>query len=337
MYIVTGGSGFFGQHLVELLVSKGEAVKGLDVLPPATPVPGATYALTDVTNPQAVAEELCPNDVLIHNAAVVPLARDKKRFWQVNVEGTKAVLKAAEAVGVKKVIFISSSSVFGVPTTSGPITEETPLAPFEEYGKSKAAAEAVCRSFKDRLDISIVRPRTIVGPGRMGILALIFDWVARHRPVIVLGQGRNRYQLIAASDLAEAVYRISTSPACKGEDVNIGTPFFGPLREDLEGFFIKVGSRSRVYGVPGVIARLVLPLLSAVRLVPFVSYQYTVADKDIFFSTEKIERLLNWVPTKSNADMLAEAFLWYKQHPQTGKGGSIHSRGVKRGLLRLLG
>lgn len=334
MYVVTGGSGFFGQHLVRFLVEKGCEVVSLDVIAPAGYLPSVRYATADVRSEEALRAHIQPGDVVIHNAALVPLARDERGFWEVNVEGTRHVLAAAVAQQAKKVIFISSSSVYGIPA-AGPITEATSFAPFEAYGRSKVAAEEICQSYKDRLDVSIIRPRTIIGPGRMGILSLIFDWVSRHRPLVILGQGKNRYQLVSARDLAEAVYRISTADV-RGEDFNVGTTRFGALREDLTAFLQGVNSRSRLYSFPAGIARLILPILSALRLIPFVTYQYTMADRDVYFSTEKMQRLLDWVPTKSNAEMLVEACGWYKSHPQAA-GNSIHSKGLRRGILRLLG
>lgn len=334
MYVVTGGSGFFGQHLVRYLVGKGCEVASLDVVPPPEYLPSVRYVTADVRSKESIRAEIRPGDIVIHNAALVPLARDTRGFWEVNVEGTRNVLSAAVTQQAKKVVFISSSSVYGFPA-SGAITEATVFAPFEAYGRSKVAAEEICQSYKDQIDVSIVRPRTIIGPGRMGILSLIFDWVSRHRPLVILGEGKNRYQLISAVDLAEAIYRVSQADV-RGEDFNVGTKQFGTLREDLQAFLQGVNSSSRLFSFPAGLARLILPVFSALRLIPFVTYQYTMADRDVYFSTEKMQRLLGWAPEESNAEMLIKACTWYQAHPHAA-GPSIHSKGLKRGLLRLLG
>lgn len=335
MYIVTGGSGFFGQHLVRFLYEKGCSIKSLDVLSPAEKLKGVEYVVSDVRDKASLEAQISIDDIVVHNAALVPLSRDPKGFWEVNVEGTRHVVEAARAQKARKVIFVSSSSVYGVPLTSEALTEDSPFAPFEAYGKSKVAAEDICRAHKKDLDISIIRPRTIVGAGRMGILSLVFGWVGRNRPLMILGEGKNRYQLISPRDLAETVYRVSVA-SCQGEDFNVGTTRFGTLHQDLTEFLRGIGSRSHIHSVPGWFARAVLPVLSATRLVPFVKYQYTMADRDVYFSTEKMQRILGWVPTQSNSDMLVEAFTWYQKNPHV-QGGSIHSRGLKAGLLRLLG
>ncbi len=331
MYLVTGGSGFFGQHLIQVLRSHGCAVKSLDILPPSERCDGVEYVTVDVRSEQALRAHFQAGDIVIHNAALVPLAHDPKGFWEVNVEGTRNVLKVALEKGIKKVVFISSSSVYGIPATGEGITEETPQAPFESYGQSKAEAEHICQAYKDRLDISIVRPRTIVGPGRMGLLSLLFEWVKAGTPIAILGNGKNRYQLIAGKELAEVVWLISSRP-CKGEDFNAGTSQFGTLESDLQTFLQRVQSSSKILKIPGWFARVSLPLLRVLRLVPFASYQYHVADKDIWFRTDKLKQWLDFVPTESNADVLVETYEWYIKQ-SFSQEGSIHHRPLRKGLL----
>lgn len=335
MFIITGGSGFFGQHLIKNLSEHGFEIKNLDILNPVEKTAGVKFISADVRDKEAMEREISAGDIVIHNAALVPLTRDDRGFLEVNVEGTRHVLEASAKAGVKKFIFISSSSVYGIPPNGGPIDENTPFSPFEAYGKSKVEAESICEEYKNRLDISILRPRTIIGPGRMGILSLVFDWVARSRPVVILGNGSNRYQLLSACDLAEAVRLAATLP-CRNENFNVGTANFGTLNSDLGDFFRMVLSRSKVYHFPAGLARAILPVLSALRLVPFVAYQYNVADKNIFFSMDKMKKFFGWVPTQSNSEMLASAFEFYKNNPSS-ETGSIHSRSLKKGLLKLLG
>lgn len=333
MYIITGGSGFFGHHLLEVLHEYGCKAKSLDLIPPPQSIEGIEYKTVDVRSKGALLKEISSGDTVIHNAALVPLARDPKGFWEVNVEGTRNILEAALEKRAKKVIFISSSSVYGIPVGSEGITESTPLAAFEPYGLSKVEGERICQSFKDRLDISIVRPRTILGPGRMGLLSLLFEWVKTNTPIALLGNGRNRYQLISARELAEVVWLIATHP-CHGEDFNVGTSRFGTIEEDIREFLVRTHSSSRILHIPGWLARFGLPILRVLHLVPFASYQYHVADKDVWFRVDKLKKWFGYVPTKSNADVLVEAYNWYKSHPEN-TGGSIHHRPLRKGILVL--
>ncbi|MFA5935810.1 MAG: decaprenyl-phosphate phosphoribosyltransferase [Patescibacteria group bacterium] len=333
---ITGGSGFLGEHLARAFVENGHAVTILDPIAPSKTAAVVEYINGDVRDREAVRRACAGADVVIHNAALVPLTRGGDLFWDVNVNGTKTVLEVAKELCVRKVIFISSSSVYGIPENGAVITEETKLNPFEAYGKSKAAAEEVCQSFKKDLDVSILRPRTILGPGRMGLMSLLFDWVASNQRVYILGKGDNRYQLVAASDLCDAVLRMATQ-SCKGEDFNIGTPRFGALREDLEEFIKRSGSGSRVTSVPGFLARMTLPILGFLRLSPLVGYQYHIADRSVSFSVDKLQRVLGFMPQKSNAEMLHETYQWYVKHKDEAKSGSAHKTSLKKGALKLLG
>lgn len=333
--LITGGSGFLGEHLARTFVGHGDTVSTIDPILPGHGFPPVEAMQGDVRDAEAVRRAVTGVEVVIHNAALVPLTRSGRLFWEVNVDGTRNVLDAARAAGVRKVIFISSSSVYGIPTSGEIITEDTPQKPFEAYGASKAAAEDVCRSFKKDLDVSILRPRTILGPGRMGLMSLLFDWVATNHRVYILGKGDNRYQLVSAADLCEAVLKMATHP-CVNEDFNIGTPAFTTLREDLETFIRMSGSRSRVTSVPAWLARATLPVLGMLRLSPLVSYQYHIADRSVEFSVEKLRRVLGFTPRQSNAEMLHDAYAWYLAHKDDARGGSAHKKPLRTGLLKVL-
>jgi len=333
MTVITGGSGFLGEYLVRAFAAMG-SVRSIDVLDPSERLSGVEYVRADVRDAARMEELIRGADIVIHNAALVPLSRADKTFHDVNVGGTRNVLNAARAASVRKIVYVSSSAVFGVPTTSGAITEHTPLAPFEAYGISKAEAESVCHEFREWLDVSIVRPRTILGPGRMGLLSLVFDWVSENRPVFILGPGKNRYQFVSGEELAADIVSVATI-ACKNEDFNVGTSRFGTLRDDMEAFIKNVGSTSKVISVSPGLARAVLPILSFLHLVPFVSYQYTIADKDVFFDTTKLKTFFDRAPEESNADMLARTYRWYLTHTSEATA-SIHRKPLKKGILVLL-
>ncbi len=331
MYLITGGSGFFGVHLTKYLLSAGEKVKILDLAAPPPELKTVDFIHGDILDEKILSCAMEGADIVIHNAALVPITRAGAGFYEINVAGTQKVIDAAKDAKVKKLIYISSSSVYGAP--NGSIDENTPLSTIDDYGKSKAESERICRKEKEFIDISIVRPRTILGEGRMGILGLLFDWVKNNRPVYVLGSGNNRFQLVSAYDLASAVYAVAQKSP-RGEDYNIGTDKFSTLKGDLEEFIRKVGSKSKLRHIPSGFARTVLPIVDALRLVPLVRYHYNVADKNVYFDIGKAKRLLGWAPKHSNVDMLAEAYNWYVKNGSSGT--SVHGRPVKEGILWLL-
>ena len=213
--LVTGGSGYFGSVLVEALVARGDEVRVLDLhqYEPPDSAGGATakveVVLGDVRDPQTVRAACEGVDLVFHNVAQVPLARDMELLRTVNVDGTENVLRASEDAGVRKVVHTSSSAIFGVPEHN-PVLPTTAPAPREAYGRAKLAAEYACFAAVSRgLDVSIVRPRTILGHGRLGIFGILFDWIADGADVFVLGNGANRYQFIHADDLADICLRAS--------------------------------------------------------------------------------------------------------------------------------
>ena len=179
--------------------------------------------------PRAVREAVDGVDVVYHNVAQVPLARDAELLRTVNVDGTANLLRAGADAGVAKVVHTSSSAVFGVPSTN-PVLPSTVPRPQEAYGHAKLAAEWAClRAAAGGLDVSIVRPRTILGHGRLGIFGILFDWIADGADPIVLGDGSNRYQFIHADDLAEVCRLAAARPG--PALFNAGTDRFGTMSE----------------------------------------------------------------------------------------------------------
>jgi len=140
--VVTGGSGYFGSRLVERLLARGSRCRVFDINDPGDRAPGVEFHRGDVRDYDAVVCASAGADVVFNNVAQVPLAKDRELFQSVNVLGTEHVLRAAKAAGVRKVVHTSSSAVYGAPG-SLPVTESTPLAPGEAYGRAKADAETV--------------------------------------------------------------------------------------------------------------------------------------------------------------------------------------------------
>jgi nucleoside-diphosphate-sugar epimerase len=271
--------------------------------------------------------------VVVHNAALVPVTRARGEFASVNVDGTRVVLEAARRAGVRHAVHVSSSAVYGT-TSRLPITEATPAAPVESYGRSKAQADDVARGLRGPdLPLTIMRPRTLVGPGRLGLFELVFDWIRTGRPVFMLGRGDNRYQLLAASDFAEAcALAVERAP---GGELNIGSADYTTPREDLQAVIDHAGSSSRIRSVPPALARAVLAPLYHLRLSPLVPWHYLSQHHPFYFDTSRAREQLGFVARQSNREMLIEAYDWQRTH-QGATGASAHRRPLRRGVLGLL-
>src|SRR5437016_4715061 len=184
--LVTGGAGYFGDLLVRRLREREYDIRILDLCKPEEPCAGVEGIQGDIRDASAVALACRGIDVVFHNVAQVPLAKDKHLFWSVNRDGTKNLLDACARRAVKKVIYTSSSAIYGVPK-SNPVTEETVPSPVEEYGRAKLAGETLCWEYARKgLDVSIVRPRTIAGHGRLGIFQILFELIYQGKKIPVI-------------------------------------------------------------------------------------------------------------------------------------------------------
>src|SRR5947209_19396221 len=211
----------------------------------------------------AKALELCRGaGVVVHAAAALPIRGSRREILSVNIEGTVTLLAAAREAGVRRFVYISSTSVYGVPTTH-PIREDFPLEGVGAYGESKIAAERLVQN--SLVETVIIRPKTFIGPERLGVFEILFDWIREGRRIYVLGSGDNRYQLLAVEDLVDAIVRAATVPEAAGETFNVGAGEFGSVREDLQALIDHAGSSSRLRPVPVKPADIALRALELLR------------------------------------------------------------------------
>jgi nucleoside-diphosphate-sugar epimerase len=334
--LVTGGSGYFGTVLAGQALARGDVVRIFDLNPPGPTLAGADFVAGDVRDRAAVRDACDGVDVVFHNVAQVPLAKDRALFDEVNVGGTANVLVAARDARVSKVVHTSSSAVFGIPEHN-PVTEASPCRPLEAYGRAKLRAEISCHdAIAAGLDVTIVRPRTILGHGRLGVIALLFEFVADGAPVFVLGGGNNRYQLVHAADLADACLRAGDRA---GPSVyNIGALEFGTMRETLQALVDHAQTGSRVRSLPVAPARRAMRSLASLGLVPFAPYHWLLYSESLYFDVTLVRSELGWEPKRSNVSMLIESYEWFLAHRLESEDPdrSHHQSPVRPGLLRVL-
>ena len=276
-------------------------------------------------------------DIIFHNVAQVPLAKDVKLFESVNNLGTENMLKSALAGGVSKVVYTSSSAVFGVPK-SNPVTELTEPSPGEEYGLAKYKGELMCHQFsKQGLDVSIIRPRTIMGHGRLGIFQILFEWIKQGTNIPVLGNGSNIYQFVHADDLADACILAGIKPG--SAIFNCGTDNFGSMRSVLENLCQYAKTGSRVTSVPMWPAIQAMKVTSALGLSPLGSYHAMMYGRSMYFDVSKAKHDLGWQPKYSNDEMFIDSYDWYLKNRSdvlSQSGASHHRSAVKQGALKIL-
>ena len=218
---------------------------------------------------------------------------------------------------------------------SNPVTEDSVCRPLEAYGRAKLRAEQLCHeSVAAGLDVTIVRPRTILGHGRLGIFALLFDFVADGAPVYVLGSGANRYQLVHADDLADACLRAGDREG--PTTYNVGAVEFGTMRETIQALVDHAATGSKVRSLPTAPAQVAMRALATVGLAPFAPYHWLMYAESLFFDVTKARTELGWDPRHSNASMIIESYDWYLEHRAHLGPGSHHQSPVRLGLLKVL-
>lgn len=333
IHLVTGGAGYFGTLLVEALASAGKKVRILDIADADLPA-GVEKVKADIRDAAAV-ERACEGvEVVHHNVALVPLAKDKEAFFAVNEGGTKNLLEAALRQKVRKVVSMSSSAVYGAPEKN-PVDDETPRAPGEDYGRAKLAAEHLCKAYVQRgVDVTVIRPRTIMGHGRLGIMQILFEWVREGKNIPVLGRGDNLYQFVHADDLASACMKAAERPGAA--TYNVGAEKFGTMRETLEGLCAYAGTGSRVVSVPGAPAVAMMKLTSRIGASPLGAYHALMYGREMYFDVSRTKRELDWSARFSNAEMFVDSYDWYLRHRTEvlGRTGASHHRSpVKQGVL----
>lgn len=333
--LVTGGSGYFGSLLVAELKAQGRQVRVLDLVDADDRPFDVEFVQGDIRFADDVRRAVDGVDVVYHNVAQVPLARDKSLFQSVNVGGTNTLLTQAEAAGVGKVVYTSSSAVFGIPK-SNPVFPDTAPTPVEAYGQAKFEGELLCRAAVTRgLDVSIVRPRTILGLGRLGIFGILFDWIADGAVVPVLGRGDNIYQFVHAHDLATAC--ILAGQRSGPGIYNIGAEEFGTMREAVEHLCEYAGTGAKVRSVPIGLTSKAMQTTATLGLTPFGPYHWIMYSKELWFDLTAAKEELGWSAEYSTDAAFRDSYDWFLQNRQalSGSNASHHRSPAKQGILSL--
>ncbi len=340
-WAISGGAGFLGLHLARRLLADGHEVRTLDLMPldDVELERDVEELRGDVRDPSAAARLVDGADVLVHAAAALPIQASREAIRSANVDGTGVTFAAALEAGVGRAVLISSTAVYGIPKHH-PLREDAPLVGVGHYGTSKIEAERVARrAGRRRLGVVVVRPKTFIGPERLGVFEILFDWIREGRRIPILGDGSNRYQLLAVEDLVTATVSAATADAV-GETFNVGATEFGTVRSDLEGLIAHAGSGSRLRPVPARPAELALRMLELARLSPLAEWHYRTAHRDSFVDISKARRELGYAPRLSNEQALRETYDWYLAHREgLAEAGVTHRvRWDQRalGLLRRL-
>lgn len=337
--LITGGSGFLGINLARYLLSRGHSVASIDLLPfDYEDCKDKVDALVgDIRNPAALDKITAGCDQVVHCAAALPLYTTEE-IMTTDVDGTRNVLEAAIKAGAKRVIHISSTAVYGVPDHH-PLYEHDKLIGVGPYGEAKILAEEECLKARAKgLIVPIIRPKSFVGPERLGIFALLYDWAKDGKNFPLPGGGDNLYQLLDVEDLCVVIEKTMTGDPVAVNDVfNIGAKEFGTVRQDFQAVLDQAGKGKKIIGFPEGPMNLALATLRMLRLSPVYKWAYGTVAKESFVSIEKAERVLDYKPKYSNKQALLRNYKWYLDNLSRfeGQAGVTHRVPWSQGILRL--
>ncbi|MGI9050747.1 MAG: NAD-dependent epimerase/dehydratase family protein [Rubrobacteraceae bacterium] len=337
--LVTGGAGFLGINLIRHLLENGYAPASLDVAEFDYPERDRVEIITGDTRDKTLVDRAMEGaDFVIHTAAALPLYSPED-IYSTDVEGTRNILDAAKRHGVKRVVHVSSTAVYGIPDHH-PLYETDKLEGVGPYGQAKIQAEMICLEYRAKgLVVPIIRPKSFVGPERLGVFALLYDWAYTGHNFPMIGSGNNQYQLLDVADLCDVVLLTLALPEEKvNETFNIGASEYTTMKGDYQVVLDAAGHGKKVVGFPAAPAILGLRILDRLGVSPLYRWVYETASKDSFVSIEKAERNLGYAPKFSNKDALLRNWRWYLENREKFEKSSGVSHRVpwKQGAIGLL-
>lgn len=345
--LVTGASGFFGGVLKRRLLAEGFAVTNIDLVRDEDVDAALTSIQGDIRDAELLQRTFAEHDfeAVFHCAAMLAHdVKDKELLWTSNVDGTRMVAEAALAAGVMKFVNISTNCLWAE-GFGRPVTESDVPAPVELYGRSKLQAEKELEALGEarrlpngeKLQVVTLRCPTIIDGGRLGLLAILFEFIEDGKKVWVVGDGSNRYQFIYAQDLATACLQMLAYE--KSNLFHIGSDDVPTMRGMYEAVIAEAGTKARVASLPKAPTLAAMRLAHVLKISPLGPYHYKMIAESFVFDTQRIRAELGWTPTLTNTEMMVRAFDYYHEnkraiHERTDV--SAHSKAAPMGVIRLL-
>jgi nucleoside-diphosphate-sugar epimerase len=335
MNLVTGATGLLGSHIVEQLRQRGRPVRVL-VRPTSDrswlETQGVEFVEGDITDPASLERACRGCDAVYHAAAKVGDWGPWAEFQRITIDGTRNVCEAAIAAGVRRLLHISSVSVFGYYTRPQTIDETWPIGyklyQWAYYSRSKLEAERIVWDYHrtGRIEVTVIRPAWIYGERDRATIARLASMVQKGKAKI-LGRGDNRLNVIYAGNIAEAAITAVDLPGANGEVYNCSNDgeitqqkYFDLLAQALGAPPVKRKVPYRVAYFAGFVLEC-LGHLFRTKNPPFVTrYAVWLMGRRSYFSADKARRKLNWQPTTTYEVGVPRTIRWYLE--QTGDGSA---------------
>lgn len=308
-HLVIGGNGFLGRILVKKLIEQNKKVKVIDkdAIEKDIKIEFLHKNILDFSEKDN--EFFKDVEVVYHLASYqyhseLPIFNQYKVFYKNNVEGTRKVIDICKINKITKIIYVSTDMVYGIPKKL-PILETDNKTPIGDYGKTKLIAEEIIKN--SALNYIIIRPRLIIGAGRLGVFKVLFNWIKKNQPVFLIGNGKNRYQMISVYDCADACI-LAANKKIENKIYNIGSDNPPTVYEMMKEVIRINKSKSKIYRLNSTIVITCLKLLELFHISPLKKEQYMISNKDCILDTSKVKKELNWKPKFNDLQMVIEGY-----------------------------
>lgn len=311
--VVTGCSGYLGQHVVQRLVDENYTVTGIDVKDfPGKDSGNVTFFKGDIVDRDFVARACSSADAVVHcAAALAQFVKDTDRMYAINVTGTQNVIEVCKERKIQQLVFISSVEVYGI-NVPIPCPEDVPLRPVCPYGEHKVEGERMCIQLAEKgHGVAILRPPTINGPGQNEpFLVEQMKAIKEGKPVILPGGGKTRLQMVDVRDVVQAIV-LSLQKITKGLLVaNISSDNVPTIRQMVKALFEHAGKKEKILSVPAPVARGIVHILSFFGVSPLEPQHLEIALRDYVFDNTRAKQVLGWYPVKNDIESAIDAYEW---------------------------
>lgn len=326
--LVTGGTGFIGSRVVDLLAANGHSVRLFSrrhELPSGLAGKDVVLFPGDLSDPDSVLDAMAGMEVFYH---IGEIKNSSPRAAKMNVQLMQRILDCLGKSGIKRLVFVSSLTVAGIPSRT-PATEETaPLVIFEDhYTWYKRQCEKLLAGNVTGAEYAVVRPGVVYGSGSRHLKGLI-SAIDTLGPVGMpfIGRGGNVAPLIHANDLAQAVYLAGIERGAAGQVFNLTSGSSDTWSDFLTAIAGALGKKLRIVPVPPLLLKVpsrVLDVLSGLFRVTFSLNAYVqYVTTDLLFDNGKAQRMLNWKPEFTVSRGVEEMVRGYR-----GKKGGPRAEG----------
>ncbi len=306
LYVVTGGAGFIGSHLVEALVRRGEQVRVVDSLITGhrhnlANVPDVEFMQGDLADFDVATRGVAGADYVLHQAAIPSVPRsvqDPITSNRANLDATVNVLVAARDAGVKRVVFAGSSSVYGNAETS-PKHEGLPAMPLSPYALQKQVGEQYMTMFTKLYGLETVTIRyfNVFGPRQdpsspySGVISLFITALLAGKAPIIYGDGEQTRDFTYVANVVDGVLKAALAPKASGETINVATAHSISLNQLFD----------------------TLKMILGVQLEPIYAESRAGDVRHSLADLSKAHKLLDYKPTVSFEDGLRQTVAWYRE------------------------